>query len=191
MSATAEPPAMEHVRDIYRAAWEVSHESRQELASDLHGPSHDDPERRWGDILRRREQAGVSAAVQRAGRQVVRVAGAGDRGRAVRRAVNNLVAAVAELASFTPEYGVGEQYVWELGEWLTCYYPDEDSAARLDELRALVHVRLVELDELLKHHPDPMARVLAVLRRIAVRLVPTAEGVRVGRWLERMETDAG
>jgi hypothetical protein len=191
MADTVDPPALQHVREIYLAALAVSHEARAELAGDLRGPSHDNPDLRWGDILRRREQAGVNTVVQRAGRQVVRVAGAGDRGREVRRAVKNLTTAVEELASFTPAYGVGEQYVFELDEWVACFYPDEECAIRLDELRQRVHTRLVELDELLRDHPDPLARVLAVLRRIAVKLTPTAEGARLGRWFERLEADRG
>lgn len=191
--------ALDHVQAIYRAAREVSWETRGELASSLAGLNLIDPAERWEDIIRRRTEGRLTQGVRAAGGKVVNLAGAGELGRAVRRAVRNLVEAVGELAGYRPGFETVEIELRDLPpEWgigpgasVTEYRPTPASVARLDELRQAVFVRLVELDELLRDHPDPIARVLAVLRRIAVRLVPTAEGARVARWCERMEADPG
>ncbi len=187
--------ATDYVQEIYRAAREVSWETRGELASSLHGLNLIDPAERWEDILRRRTESRVTQSVRAAGGKVVKLAGAGVHRSVVRRVVKILEEAVDELASYRPGFDTVEFELRDLPpEWgigpdatVTEYRPTAATLTRLDDLRQAVFVALIGLDELLKGHPDPAAHALAVLRRAVVKLLPTAEGARVGRWCERME----
>jgi hypothetical protein len=188
-TTTADP--LEDIREIYELARECSHETRRELAGHIAGGSYLDPRPRWEHVLASRAGRGVTRSVSAAGNRVTRAAAAGQLGGNVRHAVRSLVRAVEELASFAPVYDTEEHYEPFLEEWITVYVPTAESVAGLDQLRERVFTRLVELDEALREYPDPLGRVLAVMKRTAARLLPTAEAARVCRWVERLERDAG
>lgn len=187
-TTTADP--LEHVRTIYQTAREVSHETRRELAGHLAGGTYSDPRPRWEHVLAGRAGRGVAQKATTAGVQVVRAAAA-QPGRAVRLAVRELVRAVEELTAFVPRYDEWTQYDEHLERDVALYWPTAESVEHLDLLRQRVYVKLIELDSLFREYPDPLGRVLAVARRIAVKLLPTAEAARVTRWVERLERDSG
>ncbi|MFO0799201.1 MAG: hypothetical protein U0804_17165 [Gemmataceae bacterium] len=190
MSATIADP-MEYVRSIYHTAREVSHETRRELAGHLDGGTYADPRPRWEHVLAGRAGRGIGRSVSAAGNRVTRAAAAGQLGGHVRHAVQSLVRAVEELAGFVPAYETWTRYDEHLERDVSVYMPTAESVEHLDELRQRVYVRLVELDEALRGYPDPLGRLLAVMKRVAVRLLPTAEAARMCRWVERLERDAG
>lgn len=189
MTTTDTPTAPELVDVIYRTARTISRERRAELAGELDrftpGPV---PTRGRGD------RAAVVRYVTRAGRRLVAQAAGPDAG-LVRIAVANLVRAVKELAEFVPSYSEAELLVRANSSWEAVYEPGEvvagyvalgESAAELDALRGRVFVALVELDELLRGHPDQFARLAAVVQRLAVKLLPTRDAERVGAWFGRV-----
>jgi hypothetical protein len=190
-AATMADP-FEHVREIYQLARECSHETRRELAGHVAGGTYTDPRPRWEHVLAERAGRGVTQKVTTAGGCVTRAAAAGQhRPRpAVRLTVKNLVRAVEELTAFVPEYDEWTHYVEHLDRDVAVFIPTAESVEHLDQLRQRVFVRLVELDEVLRDYPDPLARVLAVAKRITLKLLPTAEAARVTRWFERLEHDA-
>ena len=184
------------VSDIYNVAVTYSRVTRELIASDAGDFLFAAPVNRWRKIIDQRQAAPPRTTLTAAGRAVVKLASPSAR-KYVRRAVGNLLASVDELAAFVPEYAPLEHVVsaeesqeLSLGEtamsWHT-WTPTGASAARFDELRAEVRVRLVELSSLFEEYPDPLARVLSVMRRIAGCVLEPTMAAKVAAWCGNLE----
>lgn len=187
MNATANPP--EQIQAIYQTAMVISRDTRARVAADLAGAPSVLPDRLWGAIIDSRRQAGVCAKLAAAGKQIVRASNPTSR-RYVSRAVRNLIAAVRELGEFHPKYVEQVEVKSEAsGETVARRWkPTVASVARLDDLRKIVRVRLIEVDSMFDVFEDPMARLLSVMQRAAAVVLEPTMAAKVVAWCHNLES---
>lgn len=178
---------------IVSTAVRLSRETRERVATELRDVLLSPRRDAWLSLLAERSaDRGLVAAA----RTLPRLASPTLRP-FVRRAVGRLLEALGDLAAWCPEYAqrtlvVPERVarrVWGGSGFRTrTWSPTAESVTRLDELRAVVYVRLVEVQELFADHPDPLARVCTVARRIAGVVLPPTTAAVVGEWFGRLAT---
>jgi len=114
----------------------------------------------------------------------------------VRAAVGRALEAIQALAGWRPEYRrtvlrwegaihQGEREVFEVPTWTVT----PECVVDLRERRDVVQLRLVELEELHRDHPDALSRAIAVMTR-AAGVEPTEADGRVSVWLAKFAEGA-
>ena len=193
MTATkAETDIPPEILDVYQIARAVSVETRQQVHCDLDGLVFDPPAARVGRASSPSVPPGRPPAARlwlqpgdllpEPGRNICGPCGARTKA---------LLAAVADLAEFTPEYepheleipvGIAQRMGWRRDRTFHTWTPTAASVARLDELRVKVRLKLIELDSLYEAFPDPLAHACSPWRR---GLQLTSCRPRLPRWLLR------
>lgn len=183
------PVYPEPVNAIVSYAVQCSVETRERIAQHRHGILFDRPAADWRDTIEERAAelervlteggAELVAAVVPAARQYVRLG------------VDEAAAAVRELATYVPRYASrpltfsAPSIGIERCE-VKVFEPTDATLAKLDELRAVARLKLLELQSLFEEHASPLARILSVGRRVAEHeQEPTAK--LVARWFAKLE----
>lgn len=186
----------EPIADIFAVARAVSVETRARVREELADFLVARPTAAWGELIEQRRKNGTCVRLAAAGKRLVRLSVAESRP-FVTRAAKNLIRAVRDLAEYRPEYGekvhvvcaddARELRLSQAETTFATWTPTAASVARLDELRDVVKVKVLELRSLFEYHTDPVSRFLSVAQQAAaVVLEPTAAGL-VAAWCENLK----